>query len=75
MAYEEIFDLSFMDAAKSSAAHGSSKCQYLTRQMACMVGGDAHALCFREHFHTQCPWKQSFHQKYPHKKIHHPADK
>jgi len=70
MAYDEIFDLSMLE--KSYKQH--DKCQYLTKHMSCMVGGEAHALCFHVGFHTKCPYKLRFHKKFPHKAIKHTAD-
>ncbi|MBI2578740.1 MAG: hypothetical protein HYW26_03445 [Candidatus Aenigmarchaeota archaeon] len=69
MPYDEIFDLSVLDSKPLP-----SRCQYLTKPLFCMVGGEAHGLCFHEHFHTKCPFKRRFHEKYPHKAIKHPAD-
>ena len=69
MAYEEIFDLSVLNRNAYSR-----KCQYLGKPMLCTVGGDAHALCWHEAFHARCPFKLKFHEKHPHKRIHHPAD-
>lgn len=73
MAYDDIVDLSLLEKAGVSRQH--KKCQYLGAAMSCMVGGNAHALCYHEHFHVQCPFKLRFHDKYPHKAIMHPADK
>lgn len=70
MPYDEIINLSILDAGEKQ----SSRCQYLAKPLFCMVGGEAHGLCWQEHFHTKCPFKLKFHEKYPHKRITHPAD-
>lgn len=70
MPYDEIFDISMLDRGSGE----QRKCQYLAKPMFCMVGGEAHALCWHEHFHTKCPFKLRFHERYPHKAIKHPAD-